>query len=782
MPRILIAIVGIVLGFLVPFPIWTDTPLREAPAILLKDGDVYSATGHLDVAREVSGSVSTPRDMDPLFRTLEGQAPSYGFTSDAYWARITLRTDVQTDWYVVLSASRLNDVRFYAPGAGGFKVIETGTKFVFSQRPYQSRSFVFPVRLQPGVTTTFYLRVASSTSVQIPIRIWQPEAFRQFENDETLIFGVVLGAHLLLLLYNLAIGTFLRSPAFFYYSGLVFVAMIFYATTYGYAYQYLWPNHPVFALYINGLALGGVAYLGAQFSRSAMGTEIWPRIDLTLRGISYLTLASPLLFLVLPYVVVLRIMVPLAVLTFAPILFATLYGIWHKAPAAGYFFGAMVSYAIGSLTYALAASGVLPIVPITQFGFIIGATVAVTIMSIALASQVRLLRIDREAAIAANRFKSKFLSIMSHEIRTPLTAIVGMAQLLTDDLTPDEKATYTRVLRESGDRLSHLVNQVLDFSRIEEERIVLEHSPFALGEILSSLTHLFRPSALAKGLSITLDNQVGDRRFLGDAARLSQVLMNLTANAVKFTNKGGIVIRALPVDNGDSKNIAVRFTVEDTGIGIDPDKRNMIFESFVQADPGVTRRHGGSGLGLAIAAGIVKLMGGQIEVQGNPGGGTIFSFTASLEPLPDVRLEASLPDPGKPRLRILVAEDDEINRLLVVRILEQAGHSVQTAENGIEALKLMETQEFDLALVDLQMPEMDGYSAVRHSRKLQSRNGTIPMYALSANALPSDLAACHSAGFTGHIAKPYRREDLIEIVHLAGVGKPTIADFQNRMQ
>ncbi|MCE9598287.1 MAG: response regulator [Spirochaetia bacterium] len=776
MPRVSVAIAGIVLA-LMASGVSAETPVKFSEPLVLQDSQSYSVDGHIDVARQEQGTVQGPAEMADQFRPVAGSSPSYGFTPDAYWIRITLQNESDPEWFLVLSATRLNDVQFYSPEPQGFSVIQTGTRLPFAQRPYLSRSFVFPVHIERGKSKTVYLRVASSTSLQLPIRVWKREAFRQYENDEILVFGIVTGAHILLLIYNLSIGVFLRSRVFFYYSALVFVATIFYSTTYGFAYQYLWPDFPRFGLYINGVALGLVAFLGAQFTRSAVHTEAWPRIDATLRATGYACLACPLLFLVLPYSNALRLMIPIAIAVFFPILFATIHGVRMREPAARYFLSAMVSYGIGSSIYALVAVGVLRVTAVTQYGFVIGATVAVTIMSIALASQVRALQIDREAAIASNRFKSQFLSIMSHEIRTPLTAIVGMAQLLTDDLPASEKATYARVLRDSGDRLSHLVNQVLDFSRIEEGRIVLEQAPFNLSEMISSLAHLFHPSAMAKGLSIKLENLVGEKRFLGDAARLSQVLMNLMANAVKFTERGDITIRSEVMPGHVGNSVPVRFSIADTGIGVPPEKRSLIFESFVQADAGVTRRHGGSGLGLAIAGGIVQLMGGEIEVEENPGGGVIFSFTVMLEPLLDSASAGILTDEAQQSFRILVAEDDEINRILVQRILGQAGHDVKTAENGAEAVKLLEAQEFDLALVDLQMPEMDGYSAVRLARKLHSSNASIPMYALSANTLPSDLAACRTAGFTGHIAKPYRREDLLEIVRLAGSNRPTRADF-----
>jgi two-component system, sensor histidine kinase LadS len=752
--------------------------LSSSAILMVNEADFYLASEKLFVAKEAQ-KVEDPTAIGQRWMPADAGVPSYGFTDAAYWARITLRTENDGHWFFVVPAPRLSDIQFFQPlESGGFKVVRTGIRRFFAERPYPSRKFVFPIHLKKGRDFTYYLRVSSETSLQIPVQVWRPEAFRQFEIRETLIFGLILGSHLLLFVYNLAIAFFLRSRVFFVYSGLVWVGIIFYSATYGFAYQYFWPDYPRFGLNINAVAIGLFGILGAQFVRFAIGSQHWKWTDRILRFGPILVVA-PLFFLpFLSYGSVVRMMIISGVSLFIPILFAVTLGVRERKTVAWYFFSALMSFAAGAVVFAMVTLGVVPSTPLSQFGFIIGATGAITILSFALASQVRTFKIEREAAVAADRFKTEFLSVMSHEIRTPLTAMLGLAQLLTDNLPASERATYTHALKESGNRLAHLVNQVLDFSRIEEGRFTLEKGPFNLADLLKSLVDLFRPAAAAKGLSISVRSQVENPDLSGDAARLSQVLMNLIGNAIKFTERGGIIISAHTTAIADQVDqIRVHFSVADTGIGISPEKRQMIFESFVQADAGVSRRYGGSGLGLAIASRIVSLMDGRINVEENAGGGTIFDFSVVLQKASGTQIAPSITQQPKLSFRILLAEDDEINLMLVEHILNQDQHRFDSAINGIEALALLKKNEYDLALIDLQMPEMDGYTTVRQARLLANANSRIPMYALSANALPSDLAACREAGFTGHIAKPYNPEELRYIIQLAGRGEKTRATF-----
>jgi signal transduction histidine kinase/ligand-binding sensor domain-containing protein/CheY-like chemotaxis protein len=368
---------------------------------------------------------------------------------------------------------------------------------------------------------------------------------------------------------------------------------------------------------------------------------------------------------------------------------------------------------------------------------------------------------EKELAEEANRLKSRFLANMSHEIRTPLNGVLGMTELLREGPLTVQQSQYLDHARTSAETLLALLNDILDLSKIEAGRMDLECVPFAPREVVEEAVAMLAPRAGEKGLSLTssIDPAV-PARLAGDPVRLRQVILNLIANAVKFTERGsiGVEVAAEPAGAGER---GLRFTVWDTGIGIPRDKLDVVFESFRQADGSTTRRYGGSGLGLAICRELARLMGGRIWVESEAGAGSRFHFTARFQTTEGetahaaVRAAATAAS-GAPA-RILVAEDNRVNQLLTVRMLERMGHAVTTAHTGAEALAAIEREPFDLVLMDVQMPEMDGLEATRAIRRSGDR---VPVIALTAHAMKGDRERCLDAGMSGYLTKPVQLAEL----------------------
>ncbi|HEX6860728.1 MAG TPA: ATP-binding protein [Caulobacteraceae bacterium] len=375
----------------------------------------------------------------------------------------------------------------------------------------------------------------------------------------------------------------------------------------------------------------------------------------------------------------------------------------------------------------------------------------------------------RDAAQAANRAKSEFLANMSHEIRTPLNGVVGVATALgRTTLTPDQQE-MVGLVQSSASALETILSDVLDFSRIEAGRLEMRTERFELESCLRSAAALFQATARDKGLTFRVEVASDIRNlFEGDAGRIRQVLFNLVSNAVKFTRTGGVEVTAAAVGrNGDIQQVAI--SVTDTGIGFDEATKARLFERFEQGDGSITRQFGGSGLGLAISRALAEALGGRLEASSRPGKGSRFTLTLPLKRLAAKKL-APPPHVEPPTLerapRVLLAEDHAVNRRVVELILGAAGVELVWVENGRQAVEAAARGGFDLILMDMQMPEMDGLSAIRAIRADERAAGRVPtpIWALSANALPEHEQASLAAGADGHLTKPISAPALYQVL------------------
>lgn len=388
------------------------------------------------------------------------------------------------------------------------------------------------------------------------------------------------------------------------------------------------------------------------------------------------------------------------------------------------------------------------------------------------------------AAENASRAKSRFLAMMSHELRTPMTAVIGMGDLLMGTGLSDQQKSFVRTLRSSADTLMTILNDVLDFSKIEAGQLMLEEIDFSLPRLVDDVVQLFLVRAAAKGL--TLSASIADdtpRHIRGDPTRLRQVLFNLVSNAIKFTERGAIEIAVWSPDppispsadeSGTARTslpVMLRFEVEDSGIGMTAEQRGRLFDAFVQADASTSRKYGGTGLGLAICKRLVEAMGGETTVASVPGRGSTFRFsirtrTAEAQPVGDLGTRGLLstyadePQQSPVALRLLLAEDNDINRMLITAMMTRIGHRIDAVNDGRAVLDAVKAADYDVLILDMEMPVLDGRSTARAIRRMDGAVARIPIVGLSADALPEHRDGHMAAGLDAYLTKPIDWEQL----------------------
>ena len=709
---------------------------------------------------DVAGAELAARFSQPK---LKADSLNFGLRQSAIWLRITIANKSGRDIHRMLEVpfTHLHHVDFYEPADFGFTHISTGHSKPFAERLVNHRHFVFPLRIPAGSELTYYLRVATGTTLDIPTKLWEPKAFEKQSLHEYIGQALYFGMLLALGLYNFLLFVSLRDRTYLYYVMFVTANALSVIAFSGVAYQFLWPESPGWSMISSmiGFALTGITLL--MFQRRLLATDVTvPMLDKVIRTFIALNVLQMIGFWVLPYHKIIGIGITLDMMN---MLLALIVGITCKLRgqrSARFFLLAFSCLVFTAVLTALRSYGIKGIPNfISVYGIQIGSALEMLLLSLALADRFNqmkrekesaqqqlvdslkrserileqrvaertdeLLRTNRElvehekaleaakeVAEEASRMKSAFLANMSHEIRTPMNAVIGMAYLaLRTDLNGKQR-DYVEKIHRAAVSLLGIINDILDFSKIEAGKLTIETTDFSLHEVLANVSTVTSQRAAEKGLRYVFD--VADDvpvHLSGDPLRLGQVLINLISNAIKFTPQGKVQMRCR-VASSVPEGVQLRFEIEDTGIGMSPEQMSKLFQAFSQADDSTTRKYGGTGLGLAISRRLVEMMGGSMSLHSQEGVGSTFTFTLrfGLGALTTLSLP-SLPE----RLlgcRVLVVDDNPAAREILTNLVDGFGLPVNAVSGASEALVAIRNADlgtpYDLVLADLGMPEMNG--------------------------------------------------------------------------
>ena len=797
----LAALFWMTLGFALPAAAAAPAAAAQAPLLLGPGRDRVEAWEALTVLADPESKLDAAAAMaaaGSFTRPRSAQA-TLGVQRDVLWLRIpvVVPADAPDAWVLQADFGLIDRMDVYVDTGGRLRHIAvTGKNQPVAGAALGGPSPALVLRLARGMAHTVLLRVDTEGPKILPVRFWQPNAFHAASLGEQLLQGMLFGLGFSLFLYSVGQWINLRDALFGKYALLVGGITMYLACWFGIASQYFWQGNVWLNLHAAGilsLSSSCGAYLFIDHLLTRPGKDrIFRRLMRTgaaLCVVVAVAFGSGLI----SHRMLVAVVGSMGIL---PMLLG-LPGAYRRArggdPVGIYLLAGWAVSFVAAFISSQVINGRLPAnfwtMHVLQFGVTFDMLVFMRILGLRTqAMQGAMLRAE-----AGTRMKSEFLANMSHEIRTPMNAIIGMSRLALMAEPDPKQRNYLGKILGASEHLLGVINDILDLSKIEAGKLALESVPFELDELLAQLDSMTGLPTGAKGIELVFRVGPGvPNRLRGDPLRLGQVLLNLTGNAVKFTERGEIVV-SVDLCRLDEHGVTLRFAVSDTGIGMNADQLARLFQSFNQADGSTTRKYGGTGLGLSISKQLVELMQGSISVSSIPGAGSRFSFELPLGLAGDAQCPAPLSStatparPALPRLdgaRILLAEDNANNREVALDFMAAARIRVDVAHNGREAVRMAAAGDYDLVLMDIQMPELDGLDATRDIRAIAGLS-ELPVVAMTAHASPEDRARSLAAGMNDHVNKPIDPDLLfctllkwIDPARLAGRSLPPVVAAQ----
>lgn len=725
--------------------------------------DLYiDAENQLDI-----GQVSQA-NFDKYFHNAEGEQFNLGYTNDSIWVRMLVKRQDLHPWFLRIQTSYETNLKTYI-----VPVEQPISKTDLREQPLLDGYPVptYALETKPQDSCWVYIKLQNTYSPLIFSFLLAPQQLVALDLQyEHFIYGLILGAMLSLAGYNLFLFFSLHDRSYISLIICILSLVLLLSASNGVLYELL-DNRSAY-IWLRSFSGFMAVFSGLLFYRSLISPHYYGYwLERLLTFFIVIALSGAILSPFVHFNALANAVLGTALL---PFLFISNLLVAIR----GYRIAFISSLAVIMLALALSPTMLTNLglddtswldLRYLMHGGYLG---FVALLSLAQVQRTRDLRKATESAQAANQAKSEFLATMSHELRTPINALVGLTTLLRSTPLTAEQSSYVERLGLSSCHISSLIDDILDFSRIERGSVDLVQQPFSLKQCLQDVNELMRLQAEKKGLLLEVDYANDLPLVLGDRTRLAQVLLNLLSNAVKFTEYGSVQLSVQPMESANlgSHLVKLRFAVQDSGIGIAAEQQARLFQPFTQADSSISRQYGGTGLGLAISQRLVQAMGGKISLESKAGVGSCFSFNllfplavsnkaTAIAPTPLSNLPATLQ-------QVLLVDDDEINRFMIQRFLSQYGIQVVLASNGQQALMILQTNAtyaIQLVLMDLSMPGMDGFETMKRLHAM-GFSKDIPIIAMTAHATQEKREACFAAGMRDCLTKPFELQHLIALL------------------
>jgi len=721
------------------------------------------------------------------FELLTEESLNKGFTYSTYWLKFTIadRTlDNKTQsWKLETSYPLLDYLDLYIVNKDkNIEHIKMGDTYLYKQRPVDHRNFIVPISLHDNEQKDIYVRVHTSSSMQIPIFIWHPDYFFESRSGEQYGLGLYYGMMLVMFFYNFFLWFSIRDSNYLWYIGYLAAFAILQATTSGLGYQYLWPNSPWIESIAPPVSIALVGIFGTAFTRQFLHTR---QYHVVADNLLKLVLGLSIIVLGLSFiadtatVMALAKIVVVAFLLF--ILYASVAMLLRGHRQARFFLAAWVSLILGGLFTIGMMLGIFPNTFLMTHASKIGSVIEIILLSFALADRIKVIEKEKKVIESRaqkelkrtnqkleenNRLKDEFLATISHEFRTPLNGILGSLELVQQETNN----TNIKTAKGSADEMLNLVDQVLSYTELQSGNFMIKSAAINLPELLNKVNNNFKDNCQEKGIDFSIENNPRNPQvIIADKKRLLQALNPILDNALKFTDNGHINL-AIQIKYVSNQYV-LSLQVEDSGIGIAENKRDDILEAFTQGDGSFSRKFGGLGIGLSLVKALCTQLGGTIHISSEEGYGTLVELSLPIEVPHQAPRHNETNEPNsepkriKEQARILIVEDNHINQVVLKTMLQRLNLETFTADHGAKALTILkqtqaEGKNIDLILMDCQMPIMDGFDATRHIRSSGESYANIPIIAVTANALSSDKERCLQCGMNDYLSKPFQLDDI----------------------